>query len=197
MKKRQTTGLLSSAAVLSIAGVLAPWAVAHAEGDDPVRRTGSAPAFLRSSATGEQAGYTVEPAGAPAMEAAFAVEKYQHPDAGRIAVEFNILLMEGDGNIIQDSCSGLKEQIVVESYTGDWDRTSYPKICFTVSRDAGWLSLEIPSSFAVRAPQKHDLTVLTRDDDKIATVNVAADKYKNINTSIDETGVAVIELRVG
>ncbi|MGN6425995.1 MAG: hypothetical protein ACTHMF_04175 [Leifsonia sp.] len=181
---------------MSIGGVLMPLAIAQADEEDSSSRIGSASAFVDTTATDGEAGYTVEPAGAPPLEAGYTVETFQHPGAGRIAMEYNILLTEGDGNIIQDSCNGVKEQIIVESYTGDWDRTSWPKICFTLTGDTGWLRLEIPSSYAVRASKNHALTVTTRDDIKTDTVTVSADKYKNINTSIDETGVAVIELRV-
>ena len=197
MKKRQPIGLLcATAAVVSIGGVLTPLAIAQADEENASSRIGSASAFVDTTATDGEAGYTVEPAGAPALEAGYTVETFQHPDAGRIATKYNILLTEGDGNIVQDSCSSLEEQIIVESYTGDWDRTSWPKICFTLTGETGWLSLEIPSSYAVRASRNHALTVTTRDDVKTDTVTVAADTYKNINTSIDETGVAVIELRV-
>ncbi len=196
MNKRQMGVLCASVAVVSIGGVLAPLAVAQADEDDSSSRVGAESDVVATTSTQESAGYTVEPAGAPALEAGYTVETYQHPGAGRIATEYNILLTEGDGNIVQDSCSSLEEQIIVESYTGDWDRTSWPKICFTLTGETGWLSLEIPSSYAVRASRNHALTVTTRDDVKTDTVTVAADTYKNINTSIDETGVAVIELRV-
>ncbi|MFK3670671.1 hypothetical protein ACI2IX_10905 [Leifsonia aquatica] len=122
--------MLTAGATLAIGGVISPLIAYSAEPRGPVTRIGSESDVVTSSASEPEPGYTVEPAGAPALEAGYTVENFQHPGAGRIAVEFNILLKEGDGNIVHQPCDPLKEQIAVESSTGDFSRDDYPKICF-------------------------------------------------------------------
>ena len=189
--------MLTAGVTLAVGGVVSPLIAYSAEPGDAVVRVGSESDFVTSSASADKPGYTVESAGAPAVEAGYTIENFQHPGAGRIAVDFNILLKEGDGNIIQQKCDGSKAQIVVESSIGNFSRTDFPKICFGLVGDKGWLTMEIPGSYLVTAPRNRAVTATTTDDVTTRSVVVPAGTPASIDTSAEQTGVVVVELRVG
>ncbi|MFF2051757.1 hypothetical protein ACFVU2_09160 [Leifsonia sp. NPDC058194] len=196
-KMRRALALLLAGTALAFCGIAMPLAAYSAEDEQAAVRVGSLSDVQSTSAGGDAPGYTVERANSAPLEAGFTVENFQHPGAGRIAVEFNILLKEGDGNIIHQPCDPLKEQITVESSTGDFSRDDYPKLCFGLTGDKGWLTMEIPGSYLVKAPKKHAVTATTTDDLTTRTVVVPADKPVYVDTSAEQTGVVVVELRVG
>ena len=69
-------------------------------------------------------------------------------------------------------------------------------LCFTVTGSTGWLSLEIPGSYGIRAEDNHDLTVTTNDNGRTETRTVTKGNRNSLmNANRDD--VAVVELRIG
>ncbi|WP_220212088.1 hypothetical protein, partial [Streptomyces sp. WELS2] len=73
----------------------------------------------------------------------YAVENYAYPYADKILAEKNIVLKRGDGHITLADCAN------GTGYLEVWAR-SKDKICFQVTGNSGWLSLEIPSVYVIR-----------------------------------------------
>ncbi|MEU6093569.1 hypothetical protein [Streptomyces sp. NPDC047079] len=74
---------------------------------------------------------------------AYAVEDFNYPQADKILAEKNIVLKRGDGHITLADCASGTGFLEV------WAR-SKDKICFQVTGSTGWLTLEVPSVYAVR-----------------------------------------------
>ncbi|NYE94877.1 hypothetical protein FHU41_001098 [Psychromicrobium silvestre] len=142
------------------------------------------------AATTDQPGYTVEPVGTP-LEPGYTVENYIHPNAEQIAATTNILLKEGDGQIIYATCDSSKPtQIKVESSIRPG-----AKICFDVTGPTGWLKMEIPGSFGVRSGAK-ELTITTTESGAAPEQQtVPANTNMGIDP-IDSGEVTLVELRV-
>ncbi|WP_394939542.1 hypothetical protein [Psychromicrobium sp. YIM B11713] len=144
------------------------------------------------AADGDEPGFTVEPVGTP-LEPGFTVENYIHPNADQIAAQTNILLKEGNGSIIYAQCRSLNDgpkQIRVETNL----RPNLP-VCFDISAPTGWLKMEIPGSFGVRAATK-DLTITTSEaGDAPEQQVIPANGRLGIDPS-DSTEVTLLELRV-
>ncbi|MFD7079306.1 hypothetical protein ACFYXV_31170 [Streptomyces sp. NPDC002181] len=73
----------------------------------------------------------------------YAIEDFAYPNADKILAEQKIKLKSGDGHILLAECTGAPELMEVFSHKNE-------KICFRVTGDKGYLSLEIPSVFGVK-----------------------------------------------
>ncbi|MEU4352031.1 hypothetical protein [Streptomyces sp. NPDC023838] len=73
----------------------------------------------------------------------YAVEDFAYPNADKILAEQKIKLKRGDGHIVLAPCTGAPELMEVFSHKSE-------KVCFKVTGDKGYLSLEIPSVFGVK-----------------------------------------------
>lgn len=126
----------------------------------------------------EGPGYTVEPAGT-IFEAGYTVDNGIHPGAELIAAQSNILLKDGNGQITYTTCNRSDNtQIRVESKVRQG-----AFICFATTGQPGWLNMEIPGSFGVRAGDK-ELTVTTvegSNEPQEITIKLSDPRFKNID----------------
>lgn len=99
-------------------------------------------AVILPAAAGHGGG--ARPAGALVSDAApgYAVEDYAYPQADKILQERGITLKRGDGHIVLADCAG--EPGLLEIWARAQDR-----ICFRVTGDTGFLTMEIPSVYGV------------------------------------------------
>lgn len=134
--------------------------------------------------TGGQA--DVSPEGASVESVAdtapgYAVEDYNYPLADEILTERNIVLKRGDGRIVLADCASETGLMEV------WARST-DKICFKVTGNSGWLTLEIPSVYGIKGSVDQtaqvDMTVGTEEK----SFDIAKDSYTAVGESADEQG---------
>ena len=105
----------------------------------------------------------------------YAVEDFGYPGAARILTEENIVLKRGDGHITLADCASGTGLLEV------WAREK-DKICFQVIGDSGWLTLEIPSVYAIRG---NDYT--TEVDMTVGAEEKSFDVGQNVWTPVGES----------
>ncbi|SPE49659.1 hypothetical protein SNS2_1350 [Streptomyces netropsis] len=149
------------------------------------------------------AGSTLGPAVAapgPADDAALpvAVETFNYPNAAKILKEQGIALRKGDGHILLADCKVSKD-IVVSTGMRHPGQTESGKYCFRVTGTGkvGYLSLEIPKVFNVRAGD-YSVRASVTADGKTETVTVPKNEYTPVGVGIDDqnTPTMLVELRV-
>ena len=144
-----------------------------------------------SANTAEATG--TQPAAAPnipAPEAGYPVENYIHPNAQTIAAATGVFLKEGDGHLMHTDCTNNPDQIRVSSRV-----TDHSGLCFTLTGSTGWLTMEIPASYGVRAGKSHNLTVTTTDNGHTETRTITKGARGDIRNAIGDATV-LVELRV-
>ncbi|MET8752659.1 hypothetical protein ABZW32_21540 [Streptomyces sp. NPDC004667] len=110
----------------------------------------------------------------------YAIEDFGYPNADKILAERGITLKRGDGHIVLADCGGATDLLEV------WSRAN-EKICFKVTGNTGYLTLEIPAVFAVKGNSysaKVDMT--TGSEGKTFDVNKNA--WTPVGESADEQG---------
>lgn len=132
-------------------------------------------------------GYTVEPVGDP-FEAAYTIEPGTYPGADKIAAQKQILLKDGDGQIIYTQCTGAPDQIQI---TG----SVRPDVCFQPLGPSGWLRMEITDSFGVKAGAK-SLDVKSIDEGKEKTTEIPATEFIPVMNKTNSKDVTVIEISI-
>lgn len=105
----------------------------------------------------------------------YAVEDFNYPQADKIYAEQGILLKRGDGHIVLADCVSDTGQLQV------WVR-SKANVCFNVTGDSGWLTLELPSVYGIKG---NDYT--TQVDMTTGTEEKSFDIPKNTMASVGET----------
>jgi hypothetical protein len=106
----------------------------------------------------------------------YAIEDYNYPYADDILAERNILLKRGDGHIFLADCSSETGLMEV------WAR-SQDKICFKVTGNSGWLTLEIPSVYGIKGSVDHAAEV----DMTVGSEEKSFDITKNTFTAVGES----------
>ncbi|MGV9287354.1 hypothetical protein [Streptomyces sp. NPDC003719] len=138
-------------------------------------------AWLVAAQADTSAGETGGSARAVADEApGYAVEDFAYPQADKILEEQGILLKRGDGHIVLAPCQAGTGQLEVYSRV----TTS---VCFEVKGDSGWLTMEIPSVYGVKANEyaaEVDMTV--GDEEK--SFDIPANSWKAVGESADGQG---------
>ncbi|WP_411144388.1 hypothetical protein [Streptomyces sp. x-80] len=107
----------------------------------------------------------------------YAVEDFNYPNADKIFAEKGITLKRGDGHITLASC--VSEQGLLEV----WSRKN-EKVCFRVTGNSGYLTLEIPQVFGFKGNDYQttvDMTVVDTGEEK------SFDIRKNTWTPVGET----------
>ncbi|GEC08986.1 hypothetical protein SSP24_66410 [Streptomyces spinoverrucosus] len=110
----------------------------------------------------------------------YAVEDFNYPGADRILAEQGITLKRGDGHILLADCVSDTGQLEV------WAR-SREKVCFNVTGNSGWLTLEIPSVYAVRGNDYQTEVAMTVDDER-KTFEVGQNTWTPVGESADPDG---------
>ncbi|MFI5986088.1 hypothetical protein ACIBEA_35170 [Streptomyces sp. NPDC051555] len=110
----------------------------------------------------------------------YAIEDFAYPNADKILAERGITLKRGDGHILLADCASATDLLEV------WSRSN-EKICFRVTGNSGYLTLEIPAVFAVKGNSyatRVDMT--TGTDEKTYDVNKNA--WTPVGESADDQG---------
>ncbi|MCX5078474.1 hypothetical protein OG321_39235 [Streptomyces sp. NBC_00424] len=105
----------------------------------------------------------------------YAVEDFAYPYADKILAEKNIVLKRGDGHITLVDCAG------GTGYLEVWARDK-SKLCFQVTGNSGWLTLEVPSVHLIKGNN-----YATKVDMTVGTEEKSFDIAKNAWTSVGET----------
>ncbi|MFF8590512.1 hypothetical protein ACF061_03555 [Streptomyces sp. NPDC015220] len=124
---------------------------------------------------------------APATVAAdapgYAVEDFDYPGADRVLQEKGIVLKRGDGHIVLAQCgseNGLMD-IWARYRNGD-------HICFRVTGDSGYLSLEIPAVYGITGAAGQSADVTMTVDDETTHYNVPAGSMTAVGENADPDG---------
>ncbi|MCM2579118.1 hypothetical protein [Streptomyces meridianus] len=110
----------------------------------------------------------------------YAVEDFDYPQADKILAEQGITLKRGDGHIVLADCAS--ETGLLEVWARQQD-----KICFRMTGDSGWLTMEIPSVYGVKGNDyttQVDMTVGTEEK----TFDIAKNSWTPVGESADEQG---------
>ncbi|WP_328971902.1 hypothetical protein [Streptomyces sp. NBC_00239] len=105
----------------------------------------------------------------------YAIEDFGYPNADKILAEQNITLKRGDGHILLADCASATNLLEV------WSRAK-EKICFKVTGTTGYLTLEIPSVFAVKGND-----YAAQVDMKVGAEEKTWDVNKNSWTAVGES----------
>lgn len=140
-------------------------------------------AWLAVSGTSSAAPAQVHPSAVAAVAdqgPGYAIEDFGYPNADKILADRGITLKRGDGHITLADCASATDLLEVWSRTND-------KICFRVTGTTGYLTLEIPTVFAVKGNSysaRVDMT--TGTEDKTYDVNRYA--WTPVGESADAQG---------
>lgn len=110
----------------------------------------------------------------------YAIEDFAYPNADRILAEQHITLKRGDGHILLNDCATGTDLLEV------WSRAN-SKICFRVIGSSGYLTLEIPSVFAVKG-NTYEAEVAMTSGTEEKTFTVDKNSWTPVGESADPTG---------
>ncbi|WP_424887182.1 hypothetical protein [Streptomyces sp. XH2] len=150
-------------------------------------------AALLAATSSSQDGPSPTPATVADSRPGYVVEDFTYPGADKIKAEKGITLKRGDGHVTLADCSsgtGLMEV---------WSRKN-DKICFRTTGTSGYLTLEIPSVFAVKGAADHTADVtLTAPGATPQQVEVGKGNWTPVGESADPQGrdFVLVEIRTG
>ncbi|GGQ57687.1 hypothetical protein ACWFQ6_24645 [Streptomyces althioticus] len=133
-------------------------------------------------------------AGAPAEAVAddapgYAVENYAYPDADKIAAEQDIVLKRGDGHIVLADCAVGAD--LLRFLARDRD-----DVCFEVTADTGFLTLELPAVHGVQTDDSANTHLeMTAEDDQVE-YDIPADTWAGVGESVDGREHVLVEIHV-
>ncbi|MBW5481002.1 hypothetical protein GPJ59_03620 [Streptomyces bambusae] len=110
----------------------------------------------------------------------YAIEDFGYPNADKILAEKGITLKRGDGHITLADCDSTTGLLEVWSRAND-------RICFKVTGTSGWLTLEIPSVFAVKG-NDYSTKVDMKTGTEAKTFDVNKNTWTPVGESADEQG---------
>ncbi|WP_239085018.1 hypothetical protein [Streptomyces halstedii] len=105
----------------------------------------------------------------------YAVEDFTYPSADKILAEQGVLLKRGDGHITLARCDSEPDLLEV------WPRDN-GKVCFRLTGNEGYLSLEIPAVYGIKGN-----TYVTQVDMTVGKEEKTFDIVKNTWTPVGET----------
>lgn len=119
----------------------------------------------------------------------YAIEDFNYPQADKILAEQGITLKRGDGHIVLATCDSQPGLMEV------WAR-SKDKICFRVTGNSGWLTLEIPSVYGIKGNDysaQVDMTVGTEEQ----SYDIDKNSWTPVGESADAQGreFMLVEIR--
>ncbi|GCB46512.1 hypothetical protein [Streptomyces sp. NL15-2K] len=144
-----------------------------------------------TSGTPASSGASAEAVAPIADEApGYAVEDFKYPQADKILAEQGITLKRGDGHIILATCGSETGLLEI------WTRSSVDRVCFRVTGNSGYLTLEIPAVFNVRGNDYTTQVDMTVDGEK-KSYDIAENTWTPVGESTDEQGrqFALVEIR--
>ncbi|MGW7279990.1 hypothetical protein ACWGIV_17115 [Streptomyces sp. NPDC054844] len=110
----------------------------------------------------------------------YAVENFAYPQADKVLEEEGILLKRGDGHIVLAECAPGTGQLEVYSRQAS-------SVCFEVTGASGWLTMEIPSVYGVKANEYETEVDMTVGDEE-KSFDVPANSWKAVGESADDQG---------
>lgn len=123
-----------------------------------------------------------------------AVEDFNYPGADRILAERGIELKRGDGHIVMADCTG--ENLLRVTARGQ----SNQAVCFRVTGNDGWLTLELPGTFLVRTNSYSNTHLeLEADSGDTQSYDVGPNGLQSVGESDPDSGgqeFALLEIRV-
>ncbi|MFE5870076.1 hypothetical protein ACFQ6V_15700 [Streptomyces roseifaciens] len=122
-----------------------------------------------------------------------AIEDFGYPDADKIKAEKGIVLKRGDGHIMLAACANSTGLMEV------WSR-KLGKTCFRITGTSGYLTLEVPSVYAVKGGVNHAANVtLDAPDSKKQTVDVPKNEWTPVGETLDPQAREhiLVEISVG
>jgi hypothetical protein len=157
--------------------------------------TAAAAALAWLVATGAPFGSGATPSAAPvtapiADEApGYAVEDFNYPQADKILAEQGITLKRGDGHITLADCVSGTGQLEVLAR----DKS---KICFQVTGNSGWLTLEFPSVYTIKGNDYTTQVDMTTGTEK-QSFDIAKNTWTPVGESVDPSGreFTLVEIR--
>ncbi|MFB7650605.1 MULTISPECIES: hypothetical protein [unclassified Streptomyces] len=144
-------------------------------------------AVLAQGGAGAAAGSSTE----TVAEAApgYVVEDYNYPNADKILAEQNILLKRGDGHIVLADCASGDNLL-------QFLARDHEDVCFKVTADEGWLTLELPAVHGVKTDDSTNTHLeMTAEDDQVE-YDIPADTWKGVGESVDGRDHVLVEIRV-
>ncbi|MGW7223238.1 hypothetical protein [Streptomyces sp. NPDC054826] len=138
------------------------------------------------AAGSQSSGAAAEPVAGEAP--GYAVEDYNYPGADKILAEQGILLKRGDGHIVLAECTAGENQLMFLA-RGRED------VCFEVTGDEGFLTLELESVNGVRTDDSKNTHLrMTADGDRVE-YDIPADRWEGIGESVDGREHVLVEIR--
>ncbi|GHB80468.1 secreted protein [Streptomyces xanthochromogenes] len=132
--------------------------------------------------------------GAVAAEPPSAVENFDYPNADAILTERGLKLNRGDGGIMLADCTAGSWDIRISAIK-DWVAS---EICFTTLAKTGYLSLEVPGTFNVKA-LGHPVRATLTSEGRTKVVDSPKDVVTPVGTGDIPGGAkeaTLVELRV-
>jgi hypothetical protein len=111
---------------------------------------------------------------------AYAVEDFAYPQADTILEERGFLLKRGDGHIVLADCGSGTGLLEV------WAR-SKDKVCFRVTGNEGYLSLELPSVYGIKGNDYQTEVNMTVGDEEVS-FDVDENTWTPVGESADPDG---------
>ena len=134
-----------------------------------------------TAATSATSGTSADTSTAVADEApGYAVEDFNYPGADKILADQGITLKRGDGHITLATCATGTGQLEV------WARSS-DKICFDVTGNSGYLTLEIPSVYGIKGNDYATEATMTVDTET-TTYDITQNAWTAVGESADPEG---------
>ncbi|WCN03994.1 hypothetical protein [Streptomyces sp. M92] len=154
----------------------------------PIARTGVAVCLATAAVVAWSASSSsAEPSPSVATTVAdeapgYAVEDFNYPGADRIQQEQGIVLKRGDGHIVLAECGS--EEGLMEL----WVRYRAEHVCFRVTGDSGYLSVEIPAVYGIKGAANQSADVKMTVDDEESHYDVPAGTLTNVGETADPEG---------
>ncbi|MFD0354147.1 hypothetical protein ACFVHW_10450 [Streptomyces sp. NPDC127110] len=117
-----------------------------------------------------------------------AVEDFAYPNAEKILAEQRIKLKSGDGHILLAECTGAPELMEVFSLKNE-------KVCFRVTGDKGYLSLEIPAVYGVKGNEYAAQVEMSAGTEQ-KTFTVDKNSWTAVGQTADEQGRTFMLLEI-
>ncbi|MGC9500867.1 hypothetical protein [Streptomyces sp. WG7] len=119
----------------------------------------------------------------------YAIEDYNYPGADKILAERNIVLKRGDGHIVLADCASGDN--LLQFLARDQE-----DVCFRVTADEGWLTLELPAVHGVKTDDSANTHLeMTAEGDQVE-YDIPADTWEGVGESVDGRDHVLVEIRV-
>ncbi|MFK8848023.1 hypothetical protein [Streptomyces sp. Ac-502] len=118
------------------------------------------------------------PVNAADSQLEFPMEDFNYPQSDAIEKKLGIVLKRGDGHIVLADCTSSGSLMEVYSHTKE-------KICFRVTGNTGYLSLEIPAVYGVKADAAHKAEMTLTADGSKQNITLAKDQWKAAGETAD------------